>query len=57
MVWIDYIFAVVLGMICSALLLLGRLKRNAIIGKVADEQKMYLNRPMQIEYQEDRIDY
>lgn len=54
---IDYLYAVFLAMLLSALYMLKRIQKNAIIGEIADDEKIYLNRPMTIEYQEDRVDY
>ncbi|MBO5242354.1 MAG: hypothetical protein J6B19_06730 [Lachnospiraceae bacterium] len=54
---IDYVFAIYLAFLFAALLILNRIGKNAIIGEVADEEEMYLDRPMQIEYQDDRVDY
>lgn len=54
---IDYLYAVFLAMLLSALYMLKRIQKNAIIGEMADDEKIYLNRPMKIEYQEDRVDY
>ncbi len=54
---IDYVFAIYLAFLFAALLIFNRIGKNAIIGEVADEEEMYLDKPMQIEYQDDRVDY
>lgn len=54
---IDYVFAIYLAFLFAASMILDRIGKNAIIGEIADEEEMYLDRPMQIEYQDDRVDY